>query len=189
MQGYPRRIRLYSVQNHIKEISMKVMVTGHRPNSLFGPEVSREDAYNLDSKAYVPIRNWFQKKFEELQPTELITGMALGIDQVFCQEAIKYKATHPDVRIIAAVPCREHSSKWREPSRKLYDDLLAKCDEVHLNDVSYTPAVMQIRNEYMVDRCDIVLGVWNGTPGGTYNCLKYASGKKKIHRLKVKKGA
>lgn len=165
---------------------MKLMVTGHRPKDLFGPQVSSEDRYNLDSSAYDPIRAWFQKKFNELQPTELITGMALGIDQLFCEEAVKYKAAHPEVVIVAAVPCIEHSSKWRNESKRLYEDLLSKCDEIHMAAVPYSAEAMQIRNEYMVDRCDAVLAVWNGTPGGTYNCLKYASGKKKIYRLKVK---
>ncbi len=33
---------------------------------------------------------------------------------------------------------------------------------------------MQVRNEYMVDRADLVLALWNGTPGGTGNCVRYA---------------
>ena len=33
---------------------------------------------------------------------------------------------------------------------------------------------MQKRNEYMVDLADKVIAVWNGSTGGTYNCVKYA---------------
>ena len=33
---------------------------------------------------------------------------------------------------------------------------------------------MQKRNEYMVDKCDILLAVWDGSAGGTNNCVKYA---------------
>jgi uncharacterized phage-like protein YoqJ len=41
---------------------------------------------------------------------------------------------------------------------------------------------MQKRNEYMVDNSDIVIAVWDGSKGGTYNCVKYAEklGKKII---------
>jgi len=38
----------------------------------------------------------------------------------------------------------------------------------------YYPAKMQKRNEYMVDNSNIVIAVWDGTKGGTYNCVKYA---------------
>ncbi len=30
------------------------------------------------------------------------------------------------------------------------------------------------RNKYMVNNSDYVLAVWNGSSGGTYNCIKYA---------------
>ena len=33
---------------------------------------------------------------------------------------------------------------------------------------------MQKRNEEMVDRCDLLIGVWDGSKGGTYNCINYA---------------
>jgi uncharacterized phage-like protein YoqJ len=33
---------------------------------------------------------------------------------------------------------------------------------------------MQLRNEFMVNNSDIVIAVWDGTNGGTANCVKYA---------------
>ena len=33
---------------------------------------------------------------------------------------------------------------------------------------------MQKRNEYMVDLADRVIAVWDGSKGGTANCVKYA---------------
>lgn len=38
---------------------------------------------------------------------------------------------------------------------------------------------MQIRNQWMVDRADQVIGIWDGTSGGTANCLEYATSKNK----------
>ena len=160
------------------ERQMAVMVTGHRPGKLYG--------YDINSKDYNGMRAWFQKKFEELEPTILITGMALGVDQIFCEEALVYQDTHREVKIHAYIPCQGHSSKWREESVEFYDTLLADCDVVHLNDVPYSYNVMQIRNMAMVDAADLVLAVWDGSKGGTHNCLKYATTeKKRIHRLKV----
>jgi len=33
---------------------------------------------------------------------------------------------------------------------------------------------MQKRNEWMVDHSDYVIAVWDGSKGGTGNCVKYA---------------
>ena len=33
---------------------------------------------------------------------------------------------------------------------------------------------MQERNEWMVNNCDVLIAVWDGTSGGTANCVKYA---------------
>lgn len=33
---------------------------------------------------------------------------------------------------------------------------------------------MNARNHYMVKRCDHLIGAWNGSPGGTRNCWRYA---------------
>ncbi len=32
----------------------------------------------------------------------------------------------------------------------------------------------ELRNQYMVDSADVVIACWNGSPGGTKNCIKYA---------------
>ena len=45
----------------------------------------------------------------------------------------------------------------------------------------YAAFKMQVRNEWMVDQLnpatDLLLAAWDGSPGGTGNCVKYATGK------------
>lgn len=68
-----------------------------------------------------------------------------------------------------------HNSVLFGEALEYYDCLLENASsEKILTETEYTPKVMQIRNIYMVDNSDIVLGVWNGGKGGTLNCLKYA---------------
>jgi ribonuclease HI len=43
-----------------------------------------------------------------------------------------------------------------------------------VSNCAYNNDVMQIRNIYMVAMADQVVALWNGTPGGTYNAIKYA---------------
>jgi uncharacterized phage-like protein YoqJ len=44
----------------------------------------------------------------------------------------------------------------------------------------YSPAVYQLRNEWMVDRSSRVIAVYDGKAGGTRNTINYAR-KKKIY--------
>lgn len=43
----------------------------------------------------------------------------------------------------------------------------------------YKSYLMQVRNEYMVNLAEKVIAVWDGTSGGTANCVSYAEKKKK----------
>lgn len=144
-----------------------IMITGHRPNKLYG--------YNTHSTDYDAMRAWMQARLEYHQPTTIVSGMALGVDQIFVEEALKYKASHPDVLIRPAIPCAAQDSKWIEQSKQAYQALLKQCDEpIYENKEPYTYQCMQDRNIAMVDASDVVLAVWNGDrSGGTWNCLVY----------------
>jgi uncharacterized phage-like protein YoqJ len=46
---------------------------------------------------------------------------------------------------------------------------------------------MHARNAWMVDQCEALLAVWDGTPGGTSGCVNYAksTAKKWVIRLNL----
>lgn len=145
---------------------MKICVTGHRPDKLYG--------YNLNDSRYKKLF----KKFKDLlieDCTEAITGMALGADTLFALAVIKLKQEGYDIKLHCAIPCRNHSKNWNNSDQTLYNYILKNADEVKLvSDEDYRPYLMQKRNEYMVDHADKVIAVWDGSKGGTYNCVKYA---------------
>ena len=115
--------------------------------------------------------------------------MALGIDQIFVEcmvDARRYYQEHGvDFKIVAAIPCQNQDGRWNSASQKEYKELLHACDaSVLVTDAPYAPRLMQVRNEYMVDHSDVVIAVWNGTDGGTANCVRYAASRgKKIVRV------
>lgn len=102
--------------------------------------------------------------------------MALGIDTLFAQIAIELK-----LPFIAALPCVNQAALWKQDSIYLWKELTGHklCTIVYPNGtVFYTgPQQMQKRNEWMVDNCDVLIAVWDGSPGGTANCIKYAEDK------------
>lgn len=110
--------------------------------------------------------------------TEFISGFALGADTLFAEAVLELKRLNYPARLIAAVPFKSQCSNWPQKSQNKYNDLLSKCDEVVIvSPGEYSPAKMQKRNEWMVDRAEMVFAIWNGGTGGTANCVKYAMSK------------
>ena len=157
---------------------MKIAVTGHRPNKLWGYDYNEPHYSKLLEELKKIVINSVNGDKDE--PIELISGMALGVDTIFALLAIHLKDEGYNVTLVAAVPFKGQESKWIKSSQSLYKSILSRADEiVHVSEVGYSIFKMQKRNEYMVDRCDILIAVWNGSNGGTANCVRYAEKKKK----------
>jgi uncharacterized phage-like protein YoqJ len=139
-----------------------VAFTGHRPEELGG--------YGAEN----PIRNALKLRLKEeilrLKPVAAISGMALGVDQWAAEVCVELR-----IPFTAAVPFEGQESVWPEESQRQYRELIAKAYRVHVVcEGGYVPYKMQARNEWMVDHCSVLIQVWNGTRGGTANCIMYA---------------
>lgn len=135
-----------------------VAATGHRPKSL-------PSGYNL-TPLLVLAEAWLRSR----RPDVVISSMALGWDQAVASAAIKL-----GLSVHAYVPFNGQADQWPSAAVARYTTLLAKCAEVRIvSPGEYEPWKMQKRNEAMVDACDTVLALWNGEPGGTGNCVRYA---------------
>lgn len=146
-----------------------ICVTGHRPNKLFG--------YNDNDPRYNTLRSALDQAITAAAQKGSVvayTGMALGVDTIFAEECLKLKKQF-DIKLVAAVPFKGQEGKWPEQSKKHYHDLLSQVDEiVYVSDPGYAAWKMQKRNEYMVNHSDLVIAVFDGTSGGTANCVNYA---------------
>lgn len=146
---------------------MKICVTGHRPNKMYG--------YDINDARWIALKEKFKTLLVENNCDEAITGMALGVDTVFALAVLELKDEGYNIKLHCAIPCNNHSCNWIKESVDLYNDILSKADTVKLvSNKEYSPWLMQVRNEYMVDLADKVIAVWDGTKGGTANCVHYA---------------
>jgi uncharacterized phage-like protein YoqJ len=137
-------------------------VTGHRPDKIGG--------YNPQSPLRVWVKEQLRVKLLELQPTNAISGMALGVDQDFAELCAEL-----NIPFIAAIPFVGQDRVWPADSRIAYARLLTQAtSQVVVSPGAYAPWKMQRRNEWMVDQCDCLLAVWDGSNGGTANCVRYA---------------
>lgn len=141
---------------------MKLAVTGHRPEKLGG--YSPEAAARLQAFARFQI--------SMLAPSRVISGMALGWDT-----AVALATLDLGIPLVCAVPFLGQESRWPFQSQQVYKSILARAEAVEIIcEGGYSPHKMQLRNMAMVGDCDFLLACWDGSSGGTANCVAYAEG-------------
>ncbi len=149
--------------------------TGHRPEKL---------GFQRGGAAETALKNRITgavlRLIQERGVRHFISGMALGVDTYAAQSVLKLKELFPEITLECAVPCRGQESRWSKEDKAVYTDILSRADTVTVLQDRYTPFCMQLRDAYMVDRADLVLAVWDGTPtGGTAYTVKCAEKRKK----------
>ena len=144
---------------------MIVAVTGHRPQKLGG----------YSTGVNMKLLDLAQQALKRHNIEKVLTGMAQGWDQ-----AIATSCAVLNIPFVACIPFTGQDEMWTADGKRLYQFLMEKASEVKLvSNGSYSPTKMQKRNEYMVDNSEFLIALWNGTPGGTANCIAYA---KKVGR-------
>lgn len=135
--------------------------TGHRPDKLGG----------YTAKAYERVFQVAVDALEELRPNVVISGMAMGWDTAVAEAAYAL-----DIEFWAFVPFEGQERMWHEETQNLFRRLLGVADRiVYCADPGYAAWKMDRRNRMMVDHADAMLALWDGSSGGTGNCVAYAN--------------
>jgi uncharacterized phage-like protein YoqJ len=138
--------------------------TGHRPNKLggFKPET--------DAKLVRLAASFLTKRKEYID--HVISGMAIGWDMAWAEAALSL-----GIPVHAAIPCKGQENMWPTRSRDRYTAILSGCRQKII--IHYNDTCMQDRNKWMVNHCDKMVALFDGTPGGTSNCVDYAESRNK----------
>lgn len=146
---------------------MIIAATGHRPDKLGGYSTNILNGLTDLARDHLLAQT----------PEAVISGMALGWDTAVACAAIELK-----IKLIAAIPFAGQEKIWPPAAQQRYRWILQKAAKVEVVCVGgYHRTKLQVRNEWMVDRCDRLVSLWNGAAGGTANCLFYASIQGKPH--------
>jgi len=137
-------------------------ITGHRKINDKYYDKNDPDWINIEQRIYF--------KLKILVPSVLITGMALGVDQMAAKICLTL-----NIPFIAAVPFVGQEDRWNDASKIEYKELLMEAQEVKIiSPGGYAGWKMQTRNKWIVDNCENLLAVYDGGGGGTRNCVEYA---------------
>lgn len=148
-------------------------VTGHRPDRLFGGSArsqgGRQDYVRKLARA--ELRKLAEQELKTIAPERVLTGMALGWDQVVAEACLNLS-----IPFLAYIPCDNQDAPWMQADKIRYQHLLGLAAEVvNVSPGHYTAWKMFKRNEALVDNCDMLLTLWDGDySGGTGRCVMYA---------------
>jgi uncharacterized phage-like protein YoqJ len=115
------------------------------------------------------LRLTLKEALRQKEDIEVISGMALGVDQWWAKAALDLGIPYH-----AYIPFKGQESRWPEQSVKGFEHLLLNAKDMKIVcEGGYAPWKMQKRNEAMVDDAEVCVAVWDGTKGGTGNCVEY----------------
>ena len=104
----------------------------------------------------------------------VLRAYARGCRTFLCGMALTDAGQMPGAQLVAMVPCPSQPDAWPEPDRARYRALLDRCACVEVLEDSYTEGCMLRRNRAMVLRADLLITVFDGTPGGTAATVRFA---------------
>lgn len=146
---------------------MRIALTGHRPQRLGLPEDEK-------NKKWESIEYWLNGVligFSD-EETDIYCGMATGSDIALALTTMYARNVEKisNLKLHCVLPCKNYNS-----SHKYYDDIKLFADEwIELSDEFYK-GCDNVRDQYMVDHCDVLLAVWDGIKsGGVWSTIRKA---------------
>lgn len=123
---------------------------------------------NITTSLYNLINNGYENFIISVE-----RGPALWI----AEEILCIKKEHPDLplNLILAIPYRSFTGKWAIEDRQHYITLLIKADGLYYQNEFSIKYAFEKRNEWMIDRADLVVVVDTGCYKGlAYKAVQYA---------------
>lgn len=142
-----------------------ISVTGHRPDKLGGYNNPKaEERLNIFAKQVVIS--------ETKGPVTWVTGMAQGWDTAIAQACFDLGCAY-----IAVIPFVGQEKVWPVERQRYYEFLLSNAADLLIVSDKQEMSAFNRRNYRMVDMTRKTVALWDGTRGGTSNCVAYAKSK------------
>lgn len=141
---------------------MELFVTGHRPDYK-----ASQGFWAMDHMVEVAKR-----ALDELKPSLVYTGMALGWDT-----AVALACVELNIKFVAVVPFLGQESIWPAQSQRIYRELLEKADwTIISSSPGYENWKMHRRNGFLIRFGEQGLALYDETKskGGTASCIREA---------------
>ena len=105
---------------------------------------------------------------------EFCCGGAIGFDTEAARAVLLFRVEHPDIKLILLLPCQDQDEGWSDLQRDSYDYILRAADEIRYTSDFYHNGCMKIRNQALVDSCDILIAYLSNTKSGAGQTVRMA---------------
>lgn len=154
-------------------------ITGPRPTRFkFGYKENMTGCKRLKKR----LRDQFALLYQE-GVRRFYVGGALGVDMWAGEILLRLKEQpeYGELNLQLVLPCEGHDWKWDERSKKRMAFLRSHCTATMIVSDGMSPEDYRERNEYMVDRADVLVAVYDNDRSirsGTGMTVNYARKKK-----------
>lgn len=127
--------------------------------------INEEDTIPNSVKIKEALREKVLEIWNKEEELNIITGLARGTDQLFCEIGIKLKKEYKKakIRITAIVPYQQQAMLWSQNATTHYNDLLKKIDKIEcLSEGSFEIGKIRERNKEIIRRADCVIFTEHG---------------------------
>lgn len=133
--------------------------TGHRPEKM-----------ELVEKEIKPL---LEKAIDDAIADGYVTFIT-GTDIWAAEIVLERKKTNKNLHLICALPHPNFENRRSMTEKMSFYKIIKKADIVKEINDHYFTGCYQVRNEWMVDRSNLVIAVFNGQKSGTKNTVDYA---------------
>ena len=105
-------------------------------------------------------------------------GGAYGFDLIAAEAVLRLRETHPDVRLILALPGAGQTERWNRENRERYEVVFAAADEKQYPAGASTIVSRETylqRDRYMIDQASVCICYLTTLRGGTLYTVNYAN--------------
>ena len=156
------------------------MVQMKKQLNLFTTEAQNSEHKNCVFTGHRDLGEDFSKSYLKKTIEALIkegvenfyNGMAIGFDLIAAECVLSLRKKHPQVKLIACVPCYGQEKYFSETDKRRYVKILKKADETVTLADHYYQGCMQNRDKYMVDKADVMIAYCKKTTGGAAYTVK-----------------
>lgn len=104
-----------------------------------------------------------------------ISGMAAGFDMAAAQAVLRLRRSHPDVRLVCAIPFRGQAARFAPADAERYDALCRAADVAIYLCEEYDAGCYRRRNDFLVDESSYMVAYYDSSlRGGTCYTVKRA---------------
>lgn len=137
--------------------------------------------YNQNEQKMIDLLEQYLEKYINKGFVNFLSGMANGSDIIFAKAVINLKNKYPHILLHGIIPFLNQNKYYSNEDKKIYDDLIKKCDTIRIISVEYSANCYKIRNEFLVKNSSVLLAI-------TYNIEMHRSGTTQTINMAIKNG-